>query len=425
MSLSWRFTLPLCLLPAFALASTPFTSPEHVMIGNKVKLHFVAQDSGKQNVVLHLPNGLKMTYGEIVTMPDFYGQPEIAISQGKSEPARKARFLDAYNSFAIDAKSADEAKSLLDAVYAEKEVVDQGIKNGEKPNDIYEKIGHEFDRQYNCITGGGCDIDTWYLSPGRYLNILNDKSNYDHFGNNAEIAYKVGHQLALEQAALAHKTADTNKLETAYAINAFACHFLTDRFASGHMRTPRAELAETVTPATVGALLASYMHSEENTSGLHVHNLRGDRWVAYGDKAYFYPDIKIHLAMIQETMQHSADEIFAAYQQGDTLVADTVSDLIPYTDETGDTGTQDISPLFYKDINTLTIMRRSDMSDLRDRNWTSSWWGWSTLIELQRARGTLTLEAQAMLARSELAEKAVQSGLITKKEFIEYVKAKR
>lgn len=77
-------------------------------------------------------------------------------------------------------------------------------------------------RKWNCMTGGGCSSLAWWTLPGRFL--------------------------------------------------AFACHFLTDYFSAGHIRVPRVELPEHVTPAIVGSLLSGLMH-----------NKQGERWIAYGD----------------------------------------------------------------------------------------------------------------------------------------------
>ena len=67
--------------------------------------------------------------------------------------------------------------------------------------------------------------------------------NFDHFGADARIAYNAGHVEALEHAA-SGKSAQ--HLETAYAISAFADHFLQDSFTSGHIRTPRQKLHGTI-----------------------------------------------------------------------------------------------------------------------------------------------------------------------------------
>jgi hypothetical protein len=48
-------------------------------------------------------------------------------------------------------------------------------------------------------------------------------------------------------------------------------------------RTPRVELAMNVTPRALGDLLCKYMHDEDNKCGIRVTNVRGDKWISYGD----------------------------------------------------------------------------------------------------------------------------------------------
>lgn len=427
MSFSWRTHLPISLLVTMAcsqsaMAVTPtssFTSAEHIMIGNSVSLRFSDTDPGQKAAVLELPNGLSVSYGEIVTIGDFYEIPDEPVSRGVTEAERRSRFLGAFSSFALNSAAKEEAMKILDVAHTEQRMVDDALKNGQSIDTVYAQIGRDFDRQFNCITGGGCNTTTWWLDPGRYLTLAN--MDYDHFGSDALETYQIGHQIALEQAASAKNANDPSKLKLAYAINAFACHFLSDRFSSGHIRTPRVELSEQTTPQTVGSLLSSYMHAEENSQGLHVHNARGDRWTAYGDKSYFKDATETHKNHVIEAMQASADQVFAAYQQGTSSVEDNMIDLIPYPDEVADKGNIDISPLFYWDNATKTLYRRSDMSNVFDRHWTNSWWGWSTLAELKRERG-LSEEAQATLARSDLREKALQDGLITEPAIVAYAK---
>lgn len=426
MNINWRSFVPVCLsaiitLPALSYATpsgSSFSCGEHVTLGDKVNLTFSNNDPGNIGSPLHLPNGLAMTYGEVLSMGDFYEIADQPISQGQSEAEQRARFLASFSSFALNVSSANETEAILEVIHDEIKTLDDGMKNGEKPEDIYKKIGLENDRRYNCITGGGCSPSTWWLEPGRYLNLAN--TDYDHFGDAALTSYKIGHQIALEQAITARQTGDLSKLEVAYAMNAFASHFLSDRFAAGHMRTPRLELSENVTPATIGSLLSNFMHGEENAYGLHVHNQRGDNWVAYGDKSYFSPQTSEHRRILHEALQTSADEVFAAYQSG-SIQASRVPDLIPQPDEAANSANQDVSPLFYWDKNTQTLMRRETMSNYYDRHWTSSWWGWSTLLELERERG-LSDEMQAILAKSELNKQALKDGLITNKIFIDYIK---
>lgn len=423
----WRTLLSFPVIPVILAASptiataapiSSFASAEHLVIGDKVKLRYSANDSGQTGMPLHLANGLNATYGDIVSIGDFYEIPGKPVALGESSSERKARFLAAYNSFALDTGVVTEATQILDVIHNEKNTIDEAIKKGEKPEDIYKTIASDLDRQFNCITGGGCSPSTWWMHPGRYLTLANE--DYDHFGMNAWITYQTGHELALQQAAEAHQTSDLKKLETAYSMNAFACHFLTDRFSSGHIRTPRTELPANTTPSITGTLLSEYMHDEENTYGLHVHNYRGDHWNAYGDRYYYNKKNEEHARLVQESMQTSTDQIFAAYQTGNADADDSVYRIIPQADEIGDTGKQDLSPLFYWDSVRNKLMRREDMSNPYDRHWTDSWWGWSTLLELKRDRG-LSVQGQAALALSEAKDQAVKDGLITDKNIVNFV----
>jgi len=428
MSLSWRIVLPVWLsiqmLPGITLAEAvkpSFTSPEHIIIGDQITLRLSAEGPEQAGLPLNLPNGLRFTYGEILAIPDFYSVVDQAVSLGRTDEERKARFMTAFNSFAVNMDAKTEANKITVIMHDEQKRLEDGIKAGEKEEDIYKKIGYAFDIKYNCVTGGGCDEATWLIHWGRYLSLVNSKSNYDHFGDNAIITYQTGHQLALEQAVLARITGDVKKLETAYAINAFACHFITDRFASGHMRTPRLELAEFSTPKTAGALLAHYMHNEENESGLHVYNIRGDHWLAFGDKSYFNSKSQEHLNIMRETLQNSADAVFAAYQQGSTHIGDIVMNLIPQPQETANASKIDVSPLFYWDNKLKKLMRRCNLSNYFDKCWKENWIALTTLLELQLQRGFSDVE-QASLAHSEQRKQALHDGLITNPYLIEYVK---
>ena len=72
-------------------------------------------------------------------------------------------------------------------------------------------------------------------------------NNFDHFMPFAREAYEVGHKLALEKAREASHAASGSEeliLQEAYSIDAFACHFLTDSFASGHIRSVRFPISQ-------------------------------------------------------------------------------------------------------------------------------------------------------------------------------------
>ncbi|OGT55995.1 MAG: hypothetical protein A3F14_03225 [Gammaproteobacteria bacterium RIFCSPHIGHO2_12_FULL_43_28] len=332
-----------------------------------------------------LPSGLHLSYAEIITLGDFYQVPEKPIYQGATNEEKEVRFLADFNLFAVSEENVSEATGVIEIIYDELKSIDEAIANGEDAEAAYKRVSPDYNRRYNCATGGGCSASNWWLSPGKYLKVA--KTNYDHFGDNAWVSYHVGHRLAIQAAVSARQTEDVNKLAYAYAINAYASHFLSDRFASGHIRTPRVELAEQVTPQDVGSLLANYMHDEESSGGLHVHNGRGEQWIAYGDTTSFEAKCAPHRAKLIEALQLSADEIYLAYATGKSPDSKAVENILPIADEIGSHAKDDISSLFFFEPTLKQVMRREKLDDFYDRHWTSNWWGWSTFTELERKRG--------------------------------------
>lgn len=385
----WTSVIGLCLttsMPVLAdttnqYDSRSFAIAEHVSIGNNINLSFSPDEPPQKGIILTMPNGLKLTYGDLISFGDFYGIVGQPISKADSPNEMKERFNADFNTFTTSPDTLDEANQILNISKQEQTIVTERMKNGEAPEAIYKSIGNEVGRQLNCATGGGCDPDTWWATPGRFLNLARD--NYDHFRDNAILAYRAGHQAAIQQAIVAHQTNDRRLLEKAYAMNGFACHFLADRFSAGHLRTPRNELPEHVTPALVGALLSGYMHNEESRYGLHVHNKLGNQWVAYGDWSYFSHVNENARYIIHDALQASADEIYSAYLYGSVDTHDNALDYLPIPDETANQNRNDISPMFYWDSDSNAVLRRTLLADPYDRHWTANWWGWSTLAELR------------------------------------------
>ena len=414
-------------ISTLSLASSIFTSPsftsaEHIIIGDSVKIYLSDNDPGKTGILLHLNNGMNLTYGTLLALGDFYGIPDKAISDGNTKEERQERFLSAFNAFSATNDAIPELKAIINVMQDEQQLVEEGLKQGKSEEDIYKTLGEDLDRQYNCITGGGCASSTWWAIPGRYLLLA--ENNVDHFGQDALTAYQTGHDIAINMAISAHQNNDTKKLELAYAINAFACHFLSDRFAAGHMRTPRRELPNATTPRQIGMLLANYMHNEENSNGLHVHNQYGDHWLAFGDKSYFSEHAEQHRQQLLAALQSSANQLFLAYQKGYAPHHDSALALIPMPDEVDNAGNEDISPLFYWYEPSQTVMRRKDLENTYDRHWTTDWWGWTTLLMLKENRG-LPLLGQASLFRSTLRDQAIQAGLISDPRIINYFNASK
>lgn len=359
-----------------------FEGGEHTAIGDDTLLRF-AKDAPaipSRQVELHLPNGLALTYGQVIALGgDFYGIPGQPISDGASPAERVQRFSAAFNTLAVLPASRAEAQKILAVMQKEINAVNQAIKEGKHAHEAYDALGDTLSEEWNRITGGGSVVSA--LVPlGRYLKLAAD--NADHFGEWALSAYLAGHTAALQQAVVAHQTGTDQALELAYAMNSFADHFLTDLFSAGHLRVPRKQLARVVTPGELGSLISRFMHDEDSKFGLKVRNALGDEWHAYGDKRYFDSNDAANRAQVKRAVQVSADEIFEAYVSGILPSPATYKAplYVPDLNAVNNPSTN-FSPLFKAEGD--KVLRRKDVNNLNDKQWTNDWWGWSTYLLLQ------------------------------------------
>lgn len=170
-----------------------------------------------------LPNGLTLTYGQINALGgDFYGTND-PISDGKDDRDRSARFVAAYGTLAnVSSRQPKEANKILAVLQAEVDAVNKALENHENPSKAYATLPN-VSATLEAITFGRSGF------PG-YLGLA--RINWDHFGEDARSAYNAGHATAIRKAI-------SGELDWAYAMNAFADHFLEDSFSAGHLRTPR------------------------------------------------------------------------------------------------------------------------------------------------------------------------------------------
>ena len=217
-----------------------FDSPEHEHTGNRVQLWSVTRTGGDmeeeewiQTSQLRLQNGINISFGMVIAMGgDFYGVPDCPITPQSdprsNDPQSQKRFRAAYGTLACEPKEGIEKE--IDAI---KRLLEQERESLQ--NQCVHSVN--FNKKYDEITGGRWvgGIPVVY---GRMMKLA--LTNHDHFQPHAKFAYLAGHELALEcakQAGLSDDGEERKKgLEEAYAIDGFACHFLTDSFASGHMR---------------------------------------------------------------------------------------------------------------------------------------------------------------------------------------------
>ncbi|MGB8843345.1 MAG: hypothetical protein WCC64_19995 [Aliidongia sp.] len=353
-----------------------FESGEHAAIGDSITLRFSTNDPGTpaSDVALNLLNRLALTYGQIVALGgDFYGDPGRPIADGSSPEDRIARFTNDFNTLAMLPASKDEATQILAVMQTEIDAVNAAIAEGRDPHVAYEALGDSLSDRWAMIIGK------------RYLALA--VSNWDHFGEWAVLAYKAGHAAALRQAIAAHAGGGRGALELAYAMNAFADHFLSDLFSAGHMRTPRKQLADHISALGLGSYVSSFlsrvMHDEDSKFGLNVTNGHHEIWRAYGDKRFFDTIDLTNRNHVKQAVQASADEIFDAFIRGgapapeDYVALNRIVNLSQVSDPSN---RANYSPLFVAADN--TVLRRTNVNDLNDRTWTKDWWGVTTMCEL-------------------------------------------
>ncbi|QXI29433.1 phospholipase [Pseudomonas vanderleydeniana] len=373
--------------PGSGLKASPqvrFEGGEHTAIGDGTLLRFAenAPAIPAWQVQLHLNNGLALTYGQVIALGgDFYGIPDRPIADGGTPQERQARFRAAFDSLAVLPASREEAQKILQVMKTEINAANQAIRDGRQPHEAYDELGDTLSGEWNRITGGG-SIASPLFPLGRYLKLA--ASNWDHFGEWALLAYQAGHAVALQQALVARQSGKDQDLELAYAMNAFADHFLTDLFSAGHLRVPRKQLADSVTPSDVGSLISRFMHDEDSQYGLKVGNARGEQWNCYGDKRYFDTLDNSNRHQVKQAVQQSADEVFAAYLSGVVTPLESYAALRSVPDLVKVADGQDrlnFAPLFA--LKGKTVLRRQDVNDLNDRHQSDSWWGWSTYLLLK------------------------------------------
>jgi hypothetical protein len=310
---------------------------------------------------------------------DFYGVVGQPISTSANP---EGAFMDAFGTLRT---KWDQVAPILAILAEEIAAVEQALKDGKEPSTAYARLGDTLSYRWNVVTGGGSNIsDLWPM--GRYLALAAE--NWDHFTHFAVAAYRAGHAVAMREAGAAGQAnvsppEKRARLEHAYAMNAFADHFLTDLFSAGHMRAPRKELYDQVTTpvpgysGSLGSLLTRCMHDEDSVHGLNVADKSGNAWLAYGDKRLLDSVSAANRTRVTGAVQASAVDVWKAYTGGPQEHLYQALNWIPDLDRVQDVTTKaNFSPLFL--MQSDVAARRNDVENRQDYSWTDSWWGWST-----------------------------------------------
>ena len=307
-------------------------------------------------------NSPLLSFGDILALAgDFYGIPEEPITPLGSAPNledEKRRFLNCFNT--LKNNQGEELTKIMQIFKNDMEKINDYLIFGKLVSDFYHNLGFKDDIEYNKITGGEndkipsvfSDSVVGLIFEGRYINLA--KNNYDHFceKNHAYRAYIAGHTIAMETAGFAKSSGDDSLINMAYAYEAFACHFLSDHFSSGHIRVPREDLhkgrdcsrwnSEFIWFGAAGDYCSKLMHDEDNRMGLMVANNACYMenpdpsickvWRSYGDAYMTDPQNQENLKRQQEVLQISVDEVWNSYING-SPVNSKVFLYIPCIDE--------------------------------------------------------------------------------------------
>lgn len=193
-----------------------------------------------------LPNGLKVTYGQINGLAgDFYGTSD-PISDGKDLQEQVQRFLAAWHWLGVDkTRNPGEAEKLLEVLQLEINAMNVALNTRVDPSGPYSHIPDQTIK---------LEEITLFRPLGNPSFLGLAFINYDHFGADANIAYTAGHKAAI-QVAIGGKPED---LPLAYAMNAHADHFLEDSFSAGHQRTPRRQLHSLIATGDICAKVQQF-----------------------------------------------------------------------------------------------------------------------------------------------------------------------
>lgn len=239
-------------------------------------------------------NKIAFQYGELITAADYYMTPE-----------------DFYH----DPKT--NITKIIKCAYKQKKV-----QQAQRKDDV---------------NYPSCDLTGFFSMPG-YLEVVS--KNYNHFGWNNMQAYVDYHGKALQLAKQSfhlkqsHPESSLQLLHKAIIFNAFADHYLSDAFSSGHIRVPRTQIKSWAKSrlsglfkSSRGDYLSMTLHNFESVNprtglevGMRVQNSKGDTWMTRGDnKLNLYSNIKDPTVLLpKRAIEESFKDILIAAEYGDT-----------------------------------------------------------------------------------------------------------
>ncbi|WP_141734120.1 hypothetical protein [Oligoflexus tunisiensis] len=312
----WIITLLMlgCAPQPSAESTLDFNSGEHVILGD-LGYRTACDTAGScAPRIVRADGQMSFTYGELVAFSgDFYATPE-DIYLEKVEPLWKWHRNDPHDVKKLFQKEVETIENFLHG----------------HSDEAYPDFSLAFAWNYP-----------------DYLSLV--LANESHFGFYNMLAYVKYHSRALALALQAHDHAATNPVRArtlftqALFVNGFADHFLTDGFAAGHVRAPRAQILKWAgfvqLNERAAGTLAKVIHDsdgevrESGEHGLNVRNARGDRWLTRCDAQLFWENSLVDPAiqLPAQAVAASVREILDAYEHGTTIAGVfAATELVPF-----------------------------------------------------------------------------------------------
>lgn len=305
----------------------------------------------EEQTVYEIPitDELSLTAGEVVALAgDFFGLPDKPISFGNNEKSgevcdskQEDNFMQAYQTL-MDEKNRKQIDNILAYIKEQSSAHDSGESIVFKKDSSF-KSNLKFS-----IMSDESNLPCSFRN-NRYIQLA--LKNFDHFGKDALRAFLAGHYYAVKLAQVANNDSNFRK---AIGATLFACHFLTDLYASGHIRTPRREILNAILGNTldtfpdlrqissiklvIAGLLAKKMHDEDCKNGLNVRSIILDKdWQSFGDGSYFSPSNKVNAEVACETVALALLDVVHAYKGQKSEIKlmddDYLTKYLPISDE--------------------------------------------------------------------------------------------
>lgn len=178
-----------------------FEGGEHTLLGDGVTILFPQKQSdGAYEYQPQLGNSVDfspwlfdsklsypLSYGNIVSMPDFFADTSHVISDGVGDKDQQQRFQSSFATFHNNKEShIKELNGVLGVLHEEIALIKNALANGGQPSQDYDKAGLSFTEKY-----------IWYDPMMLEILLTSIKDHFAGFDDCAWAAYNAGHQVAL------------------------------------------------------------------------------------------------------------------------------------------------------------------------------------------------------------------------------------